>query len=148
MEVGRAGAAARRTRKRVPEHSTTSACSHRVLRARGRLLANEMAPRVHNSGHWTIEGPITSSSRIICARSRPAARQHGGARPQRHAELIGAMPAARSGCSARPVTALHDYGKSPRPAARWDMRPCVRTILQIWLQRSIVWVRRWTGMRR
>ncbi len=24
--------------------------------ARGRLIANEMAPRVHNSGHWTIEG--------------------------------------------------------------------------------------------
>ena len=22
----------------------------------GRLVANEMAPRVHNSGHWTIEG--------------------------------------------------------------------------------------------
>ena len=21
-----------------------------------RLIANEMAPRVHNSGHWTIEG--------------------------------------------------------------------------------------------
>jgi len=26
----------------------------------GQLLANEMAPRVHNSGHWTIEGAITS----------------------------------------------------------------------------------------
>ena len=26
----------------------------------GRLLANEMAPRVHNSGHWSIEGAITS----------------------------------------------------------------------------------------
>ena len=27
---------------------------------RGRLVANEMAPRVHNSGHWTIEGAETS----------------------------------------------------------------------------------------
>ena len=27
---------------------------------RGRLIANEMAPRVHNSGHWTIEGAVTS----------------------------------------------------------------------------------------
>jgi 5-(carboxyamino)imidazole ribonucleotide synthase len=27
---------------------------------KGRLLANEMAPRVHNSGHWTIEGAATS----------------------------------------------------------------------------------------
>lgn len=26
----------------------------------GNLLANEMAPRVHNSGHWTIEGAVTS----------------------------------------------------------------------------------------
>jgi len=26
----------------------------------GRLLANEIAPRVHNSGHWTIEGSETS----------------------------------------------------------------------------------------
>ncbi|MFL5557851.1 MAG: 5-(carboxyamino)imidazole ribonucleotide synthase [Gemmatimonadaceae bacterium] len=26
----------------------------------GTLLANEMAPRVHNSGHWTIEGAETS----------------------------------------------------------------------------------------
>src|SRR5690606_38235919 len=26
----------------------------------GRLLANEMAPRVHNSGHWTVEGAETS----------------------------------------------------------------------------------------
>ena len=26
----------------------------------GKLLANEMAPRVHNSGHWTIEGAVTS----------------------------------------------------------------------------------------
>jgi 5-(carboxyamino)imidazole ribonucleotide synthase len=26
----------------------------------GRLLANEIAPRVHNSGHWTIEGALTS----------------------------------------------------------------------------------------
>ena len=25
-----------------------------------RLLGNEMAPRVHNSGHWTIEGAETS----------------------------------------------------------------------------------------
>lgn len=26
----------------------------------GRLLVNEIAPRVHNSGHWTIEGAATS----------------------------------------------------------------------------------------
>src|SRR6185437_3547836 len=26
----------------------------------GSLLANELAPRVHNSGHWTIEGASSS----------------------------------------------------------------------------------------
>lgn len=28
--------------------------------ANGALIANEMAPRVHNSGHWSIEGALTS----------------------------------------------------------------------------------------
>jgi 5-(carboxyamino)imidazole ribonucleotide synthase len=31
-----------------------------LFEANGELLANEMAPRVHNSGHWTIEGAETS----------------------------------------------------------------------------------------
>src|SRR5262249_59036919 len=31
-----------------------------LFEANGQLLANEMAPRVHNSGHWTIEGAETS----------------------------------------------------------------------------------------
>ena len=30
----------------------------RAVRRRRRLLANELAPRVHNSGHWTIEGAV------------------------------------------------------------------------------------------
>ena len=40
---------------------TTSACSRSSCsEGDGELLANEMAPRVHNSGHWTIEGAETS----------------------------------------------------------------------------------------
>ena len=31
-----------------------------LFAAQGRILANEIAPRVHNSGHWTIEGAETS----------------------------------------------------------------------------------------
>jgi 5-(carboxyamino)imidazole ribonucleotide synthase len=31
-----------------------------LFQVRDRLLANEMAPRVHNSGHWSIEGALTS----------------------------------------------------------------------------------------
>ena len=48
-------------RPRRSSTSTTSACSRSSCsRSSGRLLANEMAPRVHNSGHWTIEGAETS----------------------------------------------------------------------------------------
>ena len=32
-------------------------------------VVNEIAPRVHNSGHWTIEGARTPSSSSTCARS-------------------------------------------------------------------------------
>ncbi|MCK7580862.1 MAG: ATP-grasp domain-containing protein [Chromatiales bacterium] len=43
----------------------------------GRLVANEMAPRVHNSGHWTIEGAVDLAVREPPARDpRPAARRH------------------------------------------------------------------------
>ena len=51
----------------------------------GRLVANEMAPRVHNSGHWTIEGCVTSQfENHLRAILRAAARQHprpGSQRP-------------------------------------------------------------------
>ncbi|MGL1664118.1 ATP-grasp domain-containing protein, partial [Vibrio parahaemolyticus] len=30
------------------------------LTADGRVIVNELAPRTHNSGHWTIEGAVTS----------------------------------------------------------------------------------------
>jgi 5-(carboxyamino)imidazole ribonucleotide synthase len=32
----------------------------------GQLIANEFAPRVHNSGHWTIEGAQTSQFENHC----------------------------------------------------------------------------------
>jgi 5-(carboxyamino)imidazole ribonucleotide synthase len=80
----------------------------------GRLLANEMAPRVHNSGHWTIEGAVTSQF-------------------ENHLRAVVGLPlgsTAAMGCSAMvnligelPETAdvlrvvdahLHLYGKTPR----------------------------------
>jgi len=35
-------------------------CTLELFEADNGLLANELAPRVHNSGHWTIEGAVTS----------------------------------------------------------------------------------------
>jgi 5-(carboxyamino)imidazole ribonucleotide synthase len=82
---------------------------------RGRLLANEMAPRVHNSGHWTIEGAVTSQfeNHLRAILGLPL----GLARPVGHAamiNLIGRMPAPPQ-LLARAGVHLHDYGKQPRP---------------------------------
>ena len=42
------------------EREATLGLSNKELRTLVKLLANELAPRVHNSGHWTIEGSETS----------------------------------------------------------------------------------------
>lgn len=80
----------------------------------GRLLANELAPRVHNSGHWTIEGSETSQfqNHLRAVLGLPL----GDTRMLGHACMlnwIGEMPAAA------PVLSeagghWHDYGKSSR----------------------------------
>ncbi len=80
----------------------------------GELLANEFAPRVHNSGHWTIEGAVTSqfANHLLAV----AGREPGDASARHHAgmlNLIGEIPAAARG-DLGPGAVLHDYGKSPR----------------------------------
>ena len=82
------------------------------------LLANEFAPRVHNSGHWTIEGAETSQFenhiRAIC--SMPLADASAIGYPVM-VNIIGAMPDDLSVFKAEDV-ALHDYGKSERPGRK------------------------------
>jgi 5-(carboxyamino)imidazole ribonucleotide synthase len=79
------------------------------------LLANEMAPRVHNSGHWTIEGAETSQfeNHLRAVLGWPL----GSTRPRGHAamlNLLGQLPSVES-VLAIPGAHFHDYGKSPRP---------------------------------
>jgi 5-(carboxyamino)imidazole ribonucleotide synthase len=86
--------------------------------ADGRLVANEMAPRVHNSGHWTIEGAETSQfeNHLRAITGLPL----GSTRARGHAvmvNLIGRMPPARR-LLALPGVHLHDYGKVPRPGRK------------------------------
>lgn len=80
----------------------------------GKLLANEMAPRVHNSGHWTIEGAVTSQFenhlRAITGLPLGSAAARGNCAM---INLIGAMP-SRDRLLAQPGLHWHDYGKSPR----------------------------------
>ena len=63
-------------------------CCVELFDVGGELLANEIAPRVHNSGHWTIEGAATSQfENHVRADRRPAARLDRGARSERDGEL-------------------------------------------------------------
>jgi 5-(carboxyamino)imidazole ribonucleotide synthase len=84
----------------------------------GRLIANEMAPRVHNSGHWTIEGCATSQfeNHLRAILDLPL----GSTRPLGFCamvNLIGDIP-PREGLLAREGLHLHDYGKQPRPGRK------------------------------
>jgi len=84
----------------------------------GALLANEMAPRVHNSGHWTIEGAETSQfeQHLRAVLGWPlgstAARGHAAM-----CNAIGALP-PRDAVLAVPGARLYDYGKEPRPGRK------------------------------
>ncbi|HEV2702018.1 MAG TPA: 5-(carboxyamino)imidazole ribonucleotide synthase [Steroidobacteraceae bacterium] len=84
----------------------------------GRLVANEMAPRVHNSGHWTIEGAVTSQFenhlRAILGLPLGACRATGYSAM---INLIGTMP-GHGGLLRHAGVHLHDYGKQPRPGRK------------------------------
>jgi 5-(carboxyamino)imidazole ribonucleotide synthase len=78
------------------------------------LLANEYAPRVHNSGHWTIEGSITSQFenhiRAIAGLPLGAIESTGVAKMY---NCLGAVPKAKDLLHIKGLH-LHNYGKSPR----------------------------------
>lgn len=79
-----------------------------------RLLANEIAPRVHNSGHWTIEGAETSQFenhvRAVCGLPLGSTRVP---RPVACVNLLGRVPPL-SDLLAVPGAHVHLYGKAPR----------------------------------
>jgi 5-(carboxyamino)imidazole ribonucleotide synthase len=80
----------------------------------GRLLANEMAPRVHNSGHWTIEGAVTSQfeNHLRAVVSLPLGSTHAiGCSAMLN--LIGDVPDSAEVLAVRDAH-LHLYGKSAR----------------------------------
>jgi 5-(carboxyamino)imidazole ribonucleotide synthase len=81
------------------------------------LIANEMAPRVHNSGHWTIEGSDTSQfeNAIRAILNMDLGSTHS--RPTVMLNCIGAMP-PESETALFPTLYRHDYGKVPRPGRK------------------------------
>ncbi len=81
----------------------------------GKLLANEMAPRVHNSGHWTIEGCVTSQfeNHVRAVLDLPLGETDAVGEAAM-VNIIGEMPPTPE-LLAIPGLHLHDYGKGPRP---------------------------------
>ncbi len=80
------------------------------------LLANEFAPRVHNSGHWSIEGaqPSQFTAHLLAisdaSLTPPKLLGYAGM-----VNLIGEIPHAVRELQAG---ALHDYGKAARPGRK------------------------------
>jgi 5-(carboxyamino)imidazole ribonucleotide synthase len=81
---------------------------------------NEMAPRVHNSGHWTIEGALTSQFenhiRAICG--LPLGDTRLAARGVLMHNLIGDTADTWPALLADPANHLHLYGKGAPRAGR------------------------------
>jgi 5-(carboxyamino)imidazole ribonucleotide synthase len=85
-----------------------------LFECNGRLLANEMAPRVHNSGHWTIEGAVTSQfENHLRAVSGLPPGDTGTLGFSAMLNLIGELPDSNELLSV-PGAHLHLYGKSLR----------------------------------
>ena len=84
----------------------------------GKLLANEFAPRVHNTGHWTIDGAVTSQFenhlRAILGLSLGGTEARA---PCVMLNLIGDPPPLAA-LAALPRARVHVYGKDPRPGRK------------------------------
>ncbi|MEQ9400626.1 MAG: 5-(carboxyamino)imidazole ribonucleotide synthase [Longimicrobiales bacterium] len=82
------------------------------------LVANEMAPRVHNSGHWTQDGAHVSQFenhlRAVCGLplGPTTVPDHAGM-----VNLLGGVPPLASLLSV-PGARVHLYGKEPRPGRK------------------------------
>ena len=94
-----------------------TACVEFFVTADGGVLVNEIAPRPHNSGHWTIEGTITSQFeqqlRAVCGLPLGSTER---VRPAAMANLLGDLwadgePDWEAVCSL-PYVKLHLYGKA------------------------------------
>jgi 5-(carboxyamino)imidazole ribonucleotide synthase len=87
-----------------------------VVREAGgeRLVVNEIAPRVHNSGHWTLDGAVTSQfeqhMRAVAGMPLGSTRRHGSQVVMRN--LIGADADKWAEILAEDGACLHLYGKT------------------------------------
>jgi 5-(carboxyamino)imidazole ribonucleotide synthase len=85
----------------------------------GRLLVNEIAPRVHNSGHWTQDGTVTDQfeQHIRAVAGWPLGPVEAMARVEME-NLLGEDVLRWPGIAAEPNARLHLYGKREARAGR------------------------------
>jgi 5-(carboxyamino)imidazole ribonucleotide synthase len=84
-------------------------------------IFNEMAPRVHNSGHWTMKARSPRSSRTTSRYLRPPFGRHlHGRAPRLMQNLIADDVDMWKDILSEPAAHLHLYGKGRRArAAKW-----------------------------
>jgi 5-(carboxyamino)imidazole ribonucleotide synthase len=89
-----------------------------LFEAEGSLRANEFAPRVHNTGHWTIDGAVTSQfeNHLRAILGLPLGPTEACA-PSVMLNLIGDAPPLAE-LAALPGAHVHLYGKEPRPGRK------------------------------
>jgi 5-(carboxyamino)imidazole ribonucleotide synthase len=111
-------AAEQAARKMIEALDYTGVICLELFEVNGKLLANEIAPRVHNSGHWSIEGAATSQFenhlRAILGMPLGSTASTGFSAML---NLIGDLPESEE-VFRIPNTHLHLYGKSPRPGRK------------------------------
>lgn len=100
-----------------------------LIAGRPEPLVNEIAPRVHNSGHWTLDGSRTDQFeqhiRAICGLPLGAADVLGRVRME---NLIGDEAGRWHDLLSDPTAKLHLYGKSPpRPGRKMGHVTWLRT---------------------
>jgi 5-(carboxyamino)imidazole ribonucleotide synthase len=103
-----------------------------LFEVNGELIANEFAPRVHNSGHWTIEGAETSQFenhlRAIVGLPLGATDLIG---QSAMVNFIGGLPDSKK-LLALPHTHLHLYDKAPRKGRKVAHATlCTNTVEQL-----------------
>lgn len=106
--------------RRVLEHlDYVGVLAIELFQVGDRLLANEMAPRVHNSGHWTQDGAVTSQfeNHLRAILGLPLGSTGVRGEGAAMVNLLG-HPPLRSRILAVPGAHLHLYDKEPRPGRK------------------------------
>ena len=102
----------------------------------GELLVNEIAPRVHNSGHWTIDGAACSQfeNHVRAVSGLPLGKTQMNGYSLMF-NWIGEMP-DRADVMRVPGVHWHDYGKAPRPGRKIGHATLVATTLEQLMARA------------